>query len=206
MANKRTVKETWPASNLLYPVPSVMVSFGADKKERNITTVTWTGTLNSDPPMCYISLRPESHAHGIIKKDMSFVINLTTVELVRVTDFNAIKSGKKVDKFTQGRLTPIKATHVAAPMIEECPVNIECRVTHVMPLGTHDMFMAEIMAVHVNENLIDERNHLRLDKAELLAYAHGYYYGLGKSKGKFGFSVHKKKKKGDKKKTPRAKR
>ncbi len=206
MAKKRFYKETWAPGNMLYPLPAVMVSCGAEKKEHNIITISWTGTINSDPPMCYISVRPGRYSYDIIKKNMAFVINLTTEELVRVTDFNGVKSGRKVDKFAQGRLTPIKATKVAAPIIAECPVNIECKVTHIIPLGTHDMFMAEIVAVHVDEHLIDDKNHLRLDKANLLAYSHGFYYVLGKNKGRFGFSVHKKKRKGEKKKHHRPKR
>ena len=179
--------------NMLNPTPVVMVSCGRDLEEFNIITIAWAGTVCSDPPMCTISIRPERHSHRIIKESGCFVINLTNERLAAITDWCGVKSGKQHHKFVETELTPIKASQVDAPMIAEAPVNIECVVKQIIPLGTHDMFLAEVVAVHADQNLFNPKNDaLRLEKVNLLTYSHGHYYTLGKKIGKFGFSVQKK--------------
>lgn len=188
-------KAEWKPGNLLYPLPAVMVSCGASPEEYNIITISWTGTINTNPPMVYISVRPERHSYNILKKNMEFVINLTTEKLVNATDFNGVKSGKNTDKFKTSGLTPLPARKTNTVIIAESPVNIECKVSHIIPLGSHHMFIAEVVAVNVDEDLIEkDSGALRLDKAKLISYSHGFYYLLGKRLGKFGFSVMKKKK------------
>lgn len=185
-------KVEWRAGNMVYPVPAVMVSLGDNPNNYNIITIAWTGTICSDPAMTYVSIRKERHSHQLLCDSKSFVINLTTKKLAKVTDFCGVKSGRDLNKFETTGLTPIPAVHVSAPMIQECPVNIECRVTEIKPLGSHDMFIAEVVAVHVNENLLNETGRLCLEKANLIAYSHGHYYGLEeKPLGKFGYSVEK---------------
>ena len=187
--NKRTLKP----SSILNPVPVVMVSCGETMDEYNIITVAWTGTVCSNPPMCYISMRPERHSYDIIKRTGQFVINLVTTDLVSRTDWCGVRSGKKYNKFLETDLTPVKASKVKAPLIYECPVNIECEVKQIIPLGSHDMFLAEVVAIHADERLFDRKtDELQLYKANLAAYSHGQYFGLGKILGKFGFSVQKK--------------
>ena len=187
--NKRTLKP----SSILNPVPVVMVSCGETMDEYNIITVAWTGTVCSNPPMCYISMRPERHSYDIIKRTGQFVINLVTTDLVSRTDWCGVRSGKKYNKFLETDLTPVKASKIKAPLIYECPVNIECEVKQIIPLGTHDMFLAEVVAIHADERLFDRKtDELQLYKANLAAYSHGQYFGLGKILGKFGFSVQKK--------------
>ena len=193
-------KITWKPGTMIYPLPAVMVSCGADPEEYNIMTVSWTGTICTDPPMCYISVRPQRHSFGIIKKNKEFVINLTTASLAYVTDWCGVKSGSRHKKFTEMGLTPIPATKVKAPMIEESPVNIECVVKEIKDLGSHHMFIAEVVAVHADEKYIDNKTGLfKLNDSGLLCYSHGKYYETGKRIGKFGFSVEKKKKKKNKK-------
>lgn len=188
--NKRTLKP----SSLLNPVPVVLVSCGETMDEYNIITVAWTGTVCSNPPMCYISLRKERHSYDIIKRTGNFVINLVTTDLVSRTDWCGVRSGSKYNKFLETDLTPIRADKVNAPLIYECPVNIECEVKQIIPMGTHDMFLAEVVAIHANEKLFDRKtDELQLYKANLVAYSHGQYFALGKILGKFGFSVQKKK-------------
>jgi len=190
---KQTIKTQFPPGNMLYPVPAVMVSCGSTPEEHNIITISWTGTINTNPPMLYISVRPERHSYEIIKKNMAFVVNLTTDRLSYATDFNGVKSGKGIDKFKETRLTPVPTQKIDSVMIGESPVNIECKVKQIIPLGSHDMFIAEVVNVNVDEKLIDKKtNKLRLDKANLISYSHGFYYLLGKRIGKFGFSVRKK--------------
>lgn len=189
-------KITWKPGNMLYPVPAVMVSCGryekpGDEANCNIITVAWTGTVCSDPAMTYVSIRPERYSHAIIQETGEFVINLTTKRLARVTDSCGVRSGRDIHKFTQYHLTPQPSETISAPIIEESPVNLECRVTQVLPLGSHDMFLAEITAVRVAPELMDETGRFHLEKAGLLAYSHGTYYELGQSLGKFGFSVRK---------------
>lgn len=179
---------------MLNPTPVVMVSCGPTPDEFNIITIAWCGTLCSDPPLCYISVRPNRHSYPILKERKEFVINLVSNELAERTDWCGVRSGAKFNKFVETGLTPVRGTHVKAPMIFEAPVNLECVVKQVIPLGTHDMFMAEIVAVHADESLFDKKTGaMHLEQANLVAYSNGHYYGLGKIIGKFGFSVQKKK-------------
>ncbi len=186
---KRSVK----VGTMIYPLPAVLVSCGATPEEYNLLTVAWTGTICSDPAMCYISVRPERHSYEIIKRTGEFVINLTTEELARAVDWCGVRSGRDYDKFAETGLTPEKAEKVAAPVVGESPVAIECRVRQVIPLGSHDMFIAEVVNVLVDERVIDdETGKFELERAGLLAYSHGEYFALGKALGHFGWSVRKK--------------
>lgn len=187
------------AGALLAPVPPVMVSCGT-MEESNIITVAWTGTLNTIPPKTYISVRPSRHSYGIIKQSGEFVINLTPASLVKAADFCGIYTGGKVDKFARCNLTKLEASQVACPLIAECPLSIECRVTDIIPLGTHDMFVADVLCVDVSEELIDKNGRLCLERAGLAAYVHGEYFELGKKLGEFGFSARKPHKKVNKNK------
>lgn len=176
---------------MLYPLPPVMVSCGTMERS-NIITAAWTGTVNSEPPMVYVSVRPERHSYAIIKDSGEFVINLTTERLARAADLCGVKSGRDVQKFRLCRLTPAPASAVSAPVIAESPVNIECRVRQRLALGSHDMFLATVVAVDVDESLLDAKGVLRMERAGLVAYVHGSYRSLGRELGKFGFSVQKK--------------
>lgn len=191
-------KAQWRGATLLAPVPAVMVSCGT-MEESNILTIAWTGIINSNPPKTYISIRPERYSYKVIKETGEFVINLTTSSLVRATDFCGVRSGRDFDKFEKMALTKESAAHLNCPMIKESPVNLECRVREIIPLGSHDMFLADILAVNVDEQYLDERGKLHLDKAQLISYAHGEYFELGKKLGSFGYTVRKKKKKTRKK-------
>ncbi len=178
---------------LLCPVPAVMVTCGQGE-EKNILTIGWTGIINTQPPMTYVSVRKSRHSHDIISREKEFVINLTTEQLAFATDYCGVKSGKDVDKFKEMKLTPVDAEIVSCPMIGESPVNLECKVVEVKELPTHDMFIAEIVKIHVNKDVMDEDGRIALDKAGLLAYIHGEYFGIKKAPiGKFGFSIMKKK-------------
>lgn len=188
---KAAKKQTWKAGNMLYPVPAVMVSCKRTDEKPNIITVAWAGTICSDPAMVSISVRKERYSYDIIKETGEFVINLTTRELAKATDYCGVKSGRDVDKFKQMHLTPAASVKISAPAIAESPINIECRVKQVIELGSHDMFLAEVMAVNVDESLLDEKGTLHLSDADLLAYSHGRYYELGDCIGKFGYSVQK---------------
>ena len=192
-------KKTLRGGALLAPLPPTMVSCG-DMENSNIITIGWTGILNTIPPKTYISVRPTRHSYEMIKEKGEFIINLTPSNLVKEADYCGIYTGKKVNKFEKCKLTKVKGTQIDTPMIEECPVNIECRVTDIIPLGSHDMFMADILAVNVNEELFDKEDKMHLDKANLICYSHGEYFELGKKIGKFGFSTNKKKKHNNKKK------
>lgn len=195
MNKKNPTKRQLKAGNLLNPTPVVMVSCGETPDEYNIITVAWCGTVCSAPPMCYISVRPERHSYPILKERKEFVINLVSTELAERTDWCGVRSGKKFNKFLETDLTPVRGSAVKAPMIFESPVNLECVVKQVIPLGTHDMFLAEIVAVHANESLFDPKSGaMRLERAHLVSYSNGHYYELGKIIGKFGFSVEKKNK------------
>lgn len=190
--NKSDIKkQTWRAGNMLYPVPAVMVSCARKGEKPNIITVAWAGTVCSDPAMVSISVRKERYSHDIIKETGEFVINLTTRKLARATDYCGVKSGRDVDKFADMHLTAAPSVKIEAPAIAESPVNIECKVKQVSELGSHDMFVAEVMAVNVDESLLDEKGTLHLSDADLIAYSHGRYYGLGDFIGKFGYSVQK---------------
>ena len=186
-------KIAWKGGALLAPVPACMVTCGTEEKA-NIITVAWTGIVNTHPPKVSISVRPSRHSYAIIRERGEFVINLTTAELVRHADFCGVHTGAKVDKFARCGLHKETATEVAAPLIAESPLSLECRVTDVLPLGTHDLFLADVVAIDVDEALLDERGRLCLDRAGLAAFAHGEYFALGKKLGSFGFSVKKKRK------------
>ena len=186
-------RQTWKAGNMLYPLPAVLVSVADRAGKTNLFTVAWTGTICSDPPMVSISVRPERYSHHMIEETGEFVINLTTEALVYATDYCGVKSGRDVDKWKEMNLTPIAAEHVKAPMVEESPVNLECRVTQKLELGTHDMFLAEILAVHVDERYMDDSGRFNLNDSKPLVYSHGRYLTTGKEIGSFGYSVKKKK-------------
>jgi flavin reductase (DIM6/NTAB) family NADH-FMN oxidoreductase RutF len=189
------MKIDWKPGTLLYPLPAVMVTVGKDESEYNVLTVAWTGTICSDPAMCYISVRPNRHSYPILKKNMEFVINLTNEALAFSTDWVGVRSGKKYNKFQEMNLTPVKAHLVNAPYIEESPLCIECRVKEVIALGTHDMFIAEIVNILADEKYIDSlTGAFDMQKANLLVFVHGNYYELGNLIGKFGWSVRKKSK------------
>ncbi len=178
---------------MLGPLPPVMVTCGT-MENANIITIAWTGIVNTIPPKTYISVRPTRHSYDIIKESGEFVINLTTADLVRAADTCGVYTGRKVDKFARCSLTKEPSAFVSCPLIGESPLTLACRVTDIIPLGSHDMFLADIVGVEVDPAFIDENGKLRLDRAELAAYAHGEYYALGRSLGTFGFSVKKKKK------------
>ena len=186
-------KQYWKGGNMLYPVPAVMVSCGESLDNANIITVAWTGTICTNPPMLYISIRPERHSYELIKRNGEFVVNLTTKNLVYSTDYCGVKSGRDVNKFTHLKLTPYESKHVKAPSIYESPVNIECKVNKILELGSHHMFIADVVGVTIEDKYLDEKNRFCLDKADLIAYSHGNYFDLGSNLGKFGYSIKKKK-------------
>lgn len=186
---------------MVYPLPAVMVSTADKNGSSNILTIAWTGTICTNPAMVYISVRPERYSYHMIKESGEFVINLTTEQLARATDYCGVRSGKDVDKWKEAHLTPAKAEKLAyAPVIEECPVNIECKVTEIKELGSHHMFLAEVLAVQIDEEYLNEKNKFELNKTGLMAYSHGEYLSLGKKIGTFGYSVKKKKSKSKQKK------
>ncbi|MCK5847401.1 MAG: flavin reductase family protein [Bacteroidales bacterium] len=187
-------KVKWKPGTMVYPLPAVIVSCGSKKEDWNLITIAWTGTVNTNPPMVYISVRPSRHSYDIIKKTGEFVINLTNKKMAFATDWCGVKSGKDFNKFEEMKLTPEEAEFVKCPIIAESPINIECKVTQVIELGSHDMFIAEVLRVHADEQFLDaETGAFSMQKAELIAYAHGNYYELGNHIGKFGYSVMKKK-------------
>lgn len=186
-------KTVWKAGTMLYPAPAVLVSSRCGKDE-NIITVSWTGTVCTNPPMVSISLRPDRYSYALIRDSGEFVVNLPGKRLARVVDYCGVRSGRDLDKFAALGLTRQKASAVAAPLIAQCPVAIECRLSRIIELGSHHMFLADVLAVDVEESLIDRRGRLRLEEAELLCYAHGFYCAVSKPIGKFGFSVRRKKK------------
>ena len=195
------MKQSWKPGTMIYPLPAVLVSCGATPDEYNIFTVAWTGTVCTNPPMCYISVRPERHSYEIIKRTGEFVINLTTKRLARATDWCGVRSGRDYDKFAQMGLTASPAAVVAAPVVEESPVAIECRVKQIVPLGSHDMFVADVVNVLVDEEYIaPESGRLDLQRAEPITYCHGEYFSLGEVIGHFGWSVRKKPRKTSKSK------
>lgn len=177
---------------MLYPLPAVLVSTADRQGNQNVFTVAWTGTICSDPAMVSISVRPERYSYHMIQETGEFVINLTTKDLAFATDYCGVKSGKDIDKFKEMHLTPLASDKVSAPLIKESPVNIECRVTQTIPLGTHDMFLAEVVAVHADEAYMDEKGKFSFTKANPLVYSHGTYFTLGEKIGSFGYSVRKK--------------
>lgn len=185
-------KELWKPGNMLYPLPVVMVSVADKNGRNNIITIAWAGTVCTNPPMVSISVRPERYSYPILRETGEFVINLTTKELVYATDYCGVKSGRDVDKFKELHLTPLAADKVKAPLIGESPVNIECRVNKVIPLGSHDMFLADVAAVHADEKYMDAKHKFHLEKAEPIVYSHGAYLSCGEQLGTFGYSVRKK--------------
>ena len=184
-------RQIWKPGNMLYPLPVVLVTCSDGKGNSNIFTVAWTGTVCSDPPMVSISVRPQRYSHSLIHDTGEFVINLTTRRLVFATDYCGVRSGRDVDKFREMKLTALPAQKVGAPLIGESPVNIECRVSQVIRLGSHDMFLANVEAVHAQEAYMDEKGRFFLDRAQPVVYSHGTYYALGKAVGSFGYSVKK---------------
>lgn len=188
-------KQSWKPGNMLYPLPAVLVTVADKEGRQNVFTVAWAGTVCSDPAMVSISVRPERYSYHMIEETGEFVINLTTAKLAYATDYCGVRSGRDVDKFKEMHLTPIPGKEVKAPLLEESPVNIECKVKEIIKLGTHDMFLAEVVAVHADEAYMDEKGRFSLSKANPMVYSHGTYYTLGKELGSFGYSVRKKKNK-----------
>lgn len=186
-------KDMWKPGTFVYPIPAVMVSCGTMEKS-NIITVAWTGILNTNPAIVYISVRPERYSYNLIKQQGEFVINLTTKDLVRQTDWCGVKTGAKVDKFKEMKLHKEKANFVKCPMIKESPVSIECKVREIKELGSHHMFVADVLSINADKKYIDSKGTFDISKCDLIAYANGKYFTLGKQVGKFGFSVQKKKK------------
>lgn len=192
-------KQIWRPGNMLYPVPAVLVSVADSAGNDNLITIAWTGTVCSDPAMTYISVRKERYSHHMLKENKEFVINLVSKEICRAADFCGVRSGSDLDKFEATGLTREKASTVNVPLVKESPVNIECKVTQVLELGSHDMFLAKVTAVQVDESLLDEKGKLDLNKAHLVAYSHGEYQTFDNILGTFGYSVKKKDKKEKKK-------
>lgn len=186
-------KAIWKSGTFLYPIPAVMVSCGTMEKS-NIITVAWTGIINTNPAMVYISVRPERYSYDIISNTKEFVINLTTTDLAYATDWCGVKSGKNIDKFEYLKLTKENAEYVKCPMIKESPVNVECRVREIKKLGSHHMFIADVLSIHADNNYIDKNGAFDITRCNLISYANGKYFSLGKQVGKFGYSVKKKKK------------
>lgn len=188
-------KQTWKPGNMVYPLPAVLVSVADKNGKDNLITVAWVGTVCTNPPMVSISVRPERYSYQMLRESREFVINLTTEALAFATDYCGVRSGRDVDKFQVTGLTREKAEFVKAPMVAESPVSIECRVKEVLELGSHHMFLADVLAVHAEEAYIDEKNKFQLNQAKPLVYSHGEYLGVGKKLGTFGYSIRKKKKK-----------
>jgi len=183
-------KINWKPGTVLGPIPPALISCGSVERP-NVMTAAWTGIINSDPPMTYVSVRPSRYSHKLISKSREFVINLPTLALAEITDWVGVKSGKDVDKFKVLGLKAEKCPHVSAPQISQSPLSLECKVADVQHFGTHDMFLAEIVGICVDDKYIDKNGCLKLEKAGLLAYVHGFYYTLGRQLGKFGYSVEK---------------
>ena len=189
-------KEVWRGGNMLNPLPAVLVTCGTFEKPEDaarsgVLTVAWTGTACSDPPMTCVSVRPERYSHALIRDTGEFVINLVNRKLLRACDLCGVLSGRDGNKFEKAGITPVRASKVSAPLLDESPVSLECKVTQVLSLGTHDMFLGEIVAVDVAKELLDEKGRFRLEAADLITYLHGQYFSLGEELGRFGFSVKK---------------
>lgn len=198
-------KITWKGGTLLAPVPAVLVSCGTAEKPAALT-IAWTGIISSDPPKTYISVRPERNSYEIIKRSGEFCINMMPSSTVRALDYCGIKSGKNEDKLAKRKLTALPCTKISAPMIAQSKISLECKVTDILPQGSHDMFIAEILAVNIEDDLIDEKGRLMIEQAGLLAYAHGTYFALGKKIGSFGFSTKQKRGKEVNRKNPKKKK
>lgn len=189
------VRQNWRASNMLYPVPAVLVGCRDNEGRDNLMTAAWAGTICSDPVMVSVSIRRERFSHDIIENTGEFTISLTTSGLARAADFCGVRSGRDIDKFKEMKLTRLPSVKIGAPGVDESPVVIECRVKQILRLGSHDMFIAEVVNVSVDERYLDEKGRLELEKADLIAYSHGEYFALGKRLGKFGYSVRRRPKK-----------
>lgn len=187
------MKIDWKPGTMIYPLPAALISCGSTPEEYNLITLSWLGTICTNPPMCYISVRPERHSYPLLKKEMEFVINLTTEDMAFATDWCGVRSGKDYNKFEEMKLTPGESLYVKAPTVEESPVCIECRVKEIVALGSHDMFIADVLNVRVDDRYLDpETGAFDMQKAKLVAYSHGNYYQLGEQIGRFGWSVKKK--------------
>lgn len=185
---------SWKPGTMIYPLPAALISCGNTAQDYNLLTVSWLGTICSNPPMCYISVRPERHSYQLIKESGEFVINLTNEAMAFAADWCGVRSGRDYDKFGKTKLTPQKAEMIDAPMIKEAPLCIECKVKEIIPLGSHDMFIADVVNIQADKQYIDpETDTFDLAKAKLIAYSHGHYYKLGEEIGKFGWTVKKKK-------------
>ena len=190
--SERIKKQSWKPGNVLWPVPVVLVSCGGTQDWKpNLITIAWAGTVCSDPPMLSISVRPERYSHAIIQATREFVVNIPSARQAKAVDWCGTVSGRNVDKFADTGLTPAKALKVRCPIVTECLLNIECRVQKFLKLGSHTMFVAEVVAVQVSSTLLDRKGRLRVEKGGLLAFAHGQYFELGRCLGHFGFSVRK---------------
>ncbi len=188
------MKVDWQPGTMIYPLPAVLVSCG-NAQHSNLITVAWTGTICTNPPMCYISVRPERYSHDLIRSNMEFTINLTTESMAKATDWCGVRSGRQYDKWAESGLTPEPGVKVSCPSIKESPLSIECRVREIVPLGSHDMFIADVLNVRADSSLIDpDTGAFDLAAARLISYTHGGYYSCGEKIGHFGFSVRKKKK------------
>ncbi len=186
-------KQNWKPGTLIYPVPAILVSCGTKEEDYNLFTVSWVGTICTNPAMCYISVRPERHSYDLIKESGEFVLNLTNEDMAFATDWCGVKSGRDFNKFAEMNLTPVKAEVVNAPIVKESPLSIECRVKEIVKLGSHDMFIAEVLNVQADTQYMDpETGTFDMQKAKLIAYSHGNYYKLGEQIGRFGWSVKKK--------------
>lgn len=185
-------KEIWKPGNFIYPVPAVLVSCQDREGRQNLFTAAWTGTVCTNPPMAYVSVRPERYSYHMLRETGAFVINLTTESMAKAVDFCGVKSGRDVDKWKETGLTPVPASVVEAPVVVDSPVNVECQVTEVKELGSHHMFLAEVKAIQVDSAYLDEKGKFHLDGAKPLAYSHGTYYGLSEAMGTFGYSIRKK--------------
>lgn len=200
-------KIDFKGSVILNPVPVVLITSKNNEGKINAFTVGWTGTINTKPPMLYISIRPERLSYEYIKESMEFVVNLPSSDMVKKVDYCGVRSGKKNDKITEMGFTLKESLNISTPYIEECPINIECKVTSIVPLGTHDMFIAEVLGSHVNEDLLDEKGKICFENANMMAYCHGEYFPLSKKPiGSFGFSVMKKKTKNRRRKLNESKK
>lgn len=188
------MKTSWKPGTMIYPLPALLVTCGRVPEKWNVLTIAWAGTVCTNPAMCYISVRPERHSYELLCESMEFVINLTTEDMARATDWCGVRSGKDYNKFSETGLTPIKGEKVSAPIIAESPLSIECRVKEIVKLGSHDMFIADVLNVQADDKYLDtETGKWQLDAAKPLVYVHGGYYGLGDFIGKFGWSVKKEK-------------
>ena len=193
MEKQKPMKISWKPGTMIYPLPALLISCGSTPQEYNLFTASWAGTICSDPAMCYVSIRPERHSYEIIRRNMEFVINLTTEELARATDWCGVRSGRDYNKFEEMQLTPGPSEKVSAPIVMEAPLSIECRVKEIVPLGTHDMFIAEVLNVQADSRYLNEETgKWNLDESLPLVYVHGGYYKLGEKLGHFGWSVKKK--------------